>query len=71
MGGFAIAMDVKKYPFVMFFAEDDSYIQSKFSYELADLMGIQDNNIYHFTGQLQKGTHFLLKLHGVVHVEVY
>lgn len=55
----------------MFFAEDDSYIQSKFSYELADLMGIQDNNIYHFTGQLQKGTHFLLKLHGVVHVEVY
>ncbi|PVD33946.1 hypothetical protein C0Q70_05208 [Pomacea canaliculata] len=55
VGGFAIAMDVKKYPFVMFFAEDDSYIQSKFSYELADLMGIQDNNIYHFTGQLQKG----------------
>ena len=51
-----MALDVKKFPRVMFFAEDDPFVDAELYYELADMMGISTESIHHFTGQLESGT---------------
>lgn len=43
----------------MFFSEDDQFVESDASYELADLMGIGEDRTHRFTGQLEKGENYL------------
>ncbi|KAK7098886.1 uncharacterized protein [Littorina saxatilis] len=56
IGGLTVALDAQNVPRVMFFSEDDQFVESDASYELADLMGIGEDRTHRFTGQLEKGT---------------
>ena len=50
-----MALDIQKFPRVMFFAEDDPFVDAVLSYEMADLIGISSDDILHFTGQFERG----------------
>lgn len=53
-GGLAFTLNNTNFPRVMFFAEDDDYVEPQLSYQLAELMGIEPARITKFTGQLER-----------------
>ncbi|XP_076472171.1 uncharacterized protein LOC143301632 [Babylonia areolata] len=54
VGGFGLALDTQKFPRVMFFAEDDSFVDAQLSYQLAEMIGIGSDCTHRFTGQLER-----------------
>lgn len=55
VGGMAVALSAANFPCAVFFAEDDNYVEPALIYQLADLLGIRNENITKFTGRLDKG----------------
>lgn len=60
IGGYAVAVEANSIPRVMFFAEDDDYVDAKLSYDLAKLMGINTESTHRFTGQLDRSERSVL-----------